>query len=755
LVARKSKAPVKTRNSPAPERAARRAPLPPATAEEAVPRVAGFALDARPDRIDFRDLPYRPPLRSLKPSWPSDAEIATNLGSYIEAGLIRDQGTEGACTGFGLACVANYLLWVRHIESGSSAPFVSVSPRMLYELARRYDEWPGVDYQGSSCRGALKGWNKHGVCSETLWPYPLDADRKPRFVPPEKRWEHDAATRPLGVYYRVERRSIVDLQSALNDIGAVYVSANVHDGWDRLLAPQPGPLPQGHADLPVIGESRNPGSVGGHALAFVGYNADGFIVQNSWGERWGARGFAVLPYDDWLEHGTDAWVCALGVPIAVSADRLALSRYRVPAGQGLGRPTRTPQNPDNPPDDPWPIDHPYATIAYQPWTTADAYRHTLVSGNDGALIVSDITMGVGIDPSPYADAVVVDAPRSWFAQQPAGAVAKLMIFAHGGLNSEDESIARIRVLAPYAVANGVYPLFLSWKTGPVETLVDMFEDQFSRHPEIGPSGAGDAFREGADRFVEATSHLLLRGVWSEMRENAERSQIAGRTLDLLATRLVALRDAVQSHGRALEVHLVGHSAGAILLGHLLERMVASDVLPAAPAIASCTLLAAACSVQFAVGTYGKASHEGLFDLSRLTLHYLTDQEERDDGLPTPAVNLYGKSLLYLISRALEDSRKMPLLGMERAITPALFDATDWASDQLDAIRSWQQLWTPNGPAGVRRGIPVPTADVVVTKTGATTQATHGSFDNNIVVLTETLERIKGAPLIAPIEWLDY
>lgn len=35
---------------------------------------------------------------------------------------------------------------------------------MLYELARRYDEWPGEGYEGSSARGAMKGWVRHGVC---------------------------------------------------------------------------------------------------------------------------------------------------------------------------------------------------------------------------------------------------------------------------------------------------------------------------------------------------------------------------------------------------------------------------------------------------------------------------------------------------------------------------------------------------------------------------------------------------------------
>ena len=35
------------------------------------------------------------------------------------------------------------------------------------------------------------------------------------------------------------------------------------------------------------------------------------------------------------------------------------------------------------------------------------------------------------------------------------------------------------------------------------------------------------------------------------------------------------------------------------------------------------------------------------------------------------------------------------------------------------------------------------------------KATHGSFDSNIPVLTDMLERIARKKLIAPMEWLDY
>jgi hypothetical protein len=35
----------------------------------------------------------------------------------------------------------------------------------------------------------------------------------------------------------------------------------------------------------------------GHAVTIVGYNADGFIIKNSWGSRWGNNGYATVSYD--------------------------------------------------------------------------------------------------------------------------------------------------------------------------------------------------------------------------------------------------------------------------------------------------------------------------------------------------------------------------------------------------------------------------------------------------------------------------
>src|SRR4051812_39641473 len=83
-------------------------------------------LDARPDTPDFRDKLYEATLVEVPPLIP--------LEEYQERGVpILDQGQEGACTGFGLATVANFLLRGRRVQPDETP----VSPRMFYEMARR------------------------------------------------------------------------------------------------------------------------------------------------------------------------------------------------------------------------------------------------------------------------------------------------------------------------------------------------------------------------------------------------------------------------------------------------------------------------------------------------------------------------------------------------------------------------------------------------------------------------------------------
>src|SRR5574340_120105 len=201
------------------------------------------SLNVKRDSADLRDRQYLPPPRSLPQIFPADDDIMHFMGAYTRAGLILNQGQEGACTGFGLACVINYLRWR---SAGMPKKLESVSPRMLYHFARRFDEYEGENYDGSSCRGALKGWYHNGVCIESKWPYAAGDN-----VLPVSGWDSDAVERTLGVYYRIDPQAITDLQAAILEVGAIYASSYTHQGWDTVKTSTQAPA--SHAHLPVIG----------------------------------------------------------------------------------------------------------------------------------------------------------------------------------------------------------------------------------------------------------------------------------------------------------------------------------------------------------------------------------------------------------------------------------------------------------------------------------------------------------------------
>ena len=636
---------------------------------------------ARKDALDLRDRPYLPPPISLMEAFPSDAEVRGALPRYTGAGLILNQGQEGACTGFGLACVVNHLRW-RAAERPTA--FESVSPHMLYRFARRYDEYAGEDYEGSSCRGALKAWFKHGVCLHGDWPA---SSERPRYG-----YTRRATEQTLGVYYRVALRAITDLQAAIQQVGAVYASAHVHEGWYQL--PARSTPPSGHAELPLIEFKGEPPGEGGHAFALVGFNRQGFVVQNSWGPAWGAGGFAVLSYADWLTNGMDAWVAALGVPGVVEG--------RIEATRAAGA-AAAQARPD------W-------------WSEEQAYRHSVVLGDDGRMhryLSED-------EPTRTLLHQVTVLPDEWFRRSGSSGPKKLLIYAHGGLNSEGDAIQRARALGRHALANGAYPLFMVWKTGLLETLKNLLRGG-------GPAaGLAEALTDRSDALIEKTvGRSLVRPIWSEMKGNAELAFEAGRGGDLLVS---ALKQLGASWGKQLEIHLVGHSAGAIFLGHLLSSLARREALGL---VRSVELYAPACSLQFANRHY--AAHAEL--LEGLHIQLLSERLEREDSV----AGIYRKSLLWLVSNALEADRRTPLLGLAAAWN-ADYNGWEGSSSTAEVLRQWRRAVDASGLA---QRLSVLDANEVPSAPGQRIRANHGSFDNDLAVVTATLTRICGAPLGAP------
>lgn len=722
-----------------------------------------LSLDARPDRLDLRDRAFQPLLRGLPPRWPNDADVERILPEYVNAGLVRDQGQDGACTGFGLAAVIDYLEFVRAYEEADLVKDGTLrtrrsSPAMLYELARLYDEWPGEDYEGSSCRGALKGWHRHGVCREALWPYKL-VDGKHVFEPPEehhadrtdgeRNWDVDALQCALGVYYRIDARSVVDMQAAILQVGAIYCSGDVHEGWDLKARV----VPRSHADLPVITHVPAPQQPGGHAFAIVGYNEQGFVVQNSWGATWGAGGFAILPYVDWVAHGQDAWVFTLGVPAthavhlqsargtgAARSPRYISTTLEPTEAQAIERPIGLVGASDS-------LEQRYRDVPpkFRPLTSDGAYHHAVVLDR-GFPIRNNITRSDGYSS---LDCVGYELPRAWMDAHNSN---KLLIYAHGGLNSEAASIARVRALAPYALESGIYPMFITWRSGPLETVSDLVEELFAK---LGFGARGTRATGFWDRVTDQTDRMLeplLRGsggaLWMQMKLNAKRE--SADPLDgyqALVHQLVRLKAARPN----LEIHVIGHSAGSIVAGTLFDRMRATGKL----SVQSLRLLAPACTIDFALRHFKPAVEANFLSAKHWHIHNLSDKNELND-----AVGPYRKSLLYLVSRSFESVHKTALLGLDRAfdhkLTLEKADDDVFGKGERDKLRAWQDFWQSLKVDATNRAAHVLSEGRVSTGAGSI-PASHGCFDNAADILGDALGYIvdSARPTRVKIHRLDY
>jgi hypothetical protein len=630
----------------------------------------GPVLDARPDTLDFRDLMYQPTLIEVPPK--------RDLDEYRAAGVpILDQGQEGACTGFGLATVVHYLLRTRKVVPNTT----EVSPRMLYEMAKRYDEFPGEAYSGSSARGAMKGWYRHGVCSSEAWPY-VPKTEDPDLTPARSK---DAVGRPLGAYLRVNHVDLVAMHSAIAEVGVVYATAKVHQGWRR-------PAADG-----VIKE--NPTIIGGHAFAIVGFDERGLWIQNSWGTGWGLEGFGLVSYDDWIANGTDAWVARLGAPIVLRT----AAGVAATTGAAVG--------------------------SSEPGSLLDVRPHVVSIGNDGLLKQSGSLSTNDAD----LDAIVEhfkDVSRRWPKK-------RLLLYAHGGLVGEGNAIQRIANYRQPLLNAQVYPLGFVWHSDFWTTVKDILEDALSqRRPDEGfLQAAKDFMFDRLDDALEPVARMLGGpSIWGQMKQNAEAATLspqggARKMLD----RIVAL----MAEDPKVEVHLVGHSAGSIFHGPLVRIMTAKGPVGGAFGgeqgrglrIETCTMWAPAITVDRFKEMYVPAITGADGRIGRFALFALNDRTEQGDD----CANVYHKSLLYLVSNAFEATPHVPffedgtpILGMQRFVQGPKADPEVAA------------LFT-----GRRRR-----ADLVLAPNdrdpgdgSASTSRHHGGFDDDAPTVLSTLARI--------------
>ncbi len=605
------------------------------------------------DLFDAADHCYDPPLLTL-PSVSLPTQIHRQLiGS--DHRYVRDQGVNPYCTAMALASVIDYLVLDRasrsagvqfpiNVSSSSSTSEQEVrcSVRMLYEMAKAFDEYPDDDNKGSSLRGAIKGFFHNGVYRR-----PYDFEKDTDELDPFRDWMLDIQTAKesrqtvLGRYLRIVPR-LLDYQSAIIDAGIIYVSATIHSGWDLLNVQDNQGVISYHPDFEIRGN---------HAFAIIGYNEHGFLVLNSQGPDWGLwrdndsvevqawPGVALWSYADWSCNVLDAWVLRLGVPIDTTQFR-QVNTFQFNDSRLTG-------------------------IVNQSVTRILINGHYL-HVSDGQLVSNGVFTN---------DLKSVEQTASLLQLHPLESSERrysdLIFFVESGLQSLDTMARRCAQLTAKllihssAVESGYrpYPISIIWRKDVQEMTEDLLESR-ARRIERHTGGYADA----KGYMLDAYAREFLQPVWRTFEGEAERSFLTsrqacrGQPWEAMKT----LLNAATEGNLPMRVHFVVHSSGMPWFLRLVKKLAGPDSkIPALATpelrrgvIRSISLLAPICSVKaiskLAMSLWGDWHPISIRHPRPLTVYCQTAQRDASENLAG-----YQGSFLELARRCFPLDGSMP------------------------------------------------------------------------------------------------
>ncbi len=289
---------------------------------------------------------------------------------------------------------------------------------------------------------------------------------------------------------------------------------------------------------------------------------------------------------------------------------------------------------------------------------------------------------------------------------------RVLFYAHGGLVKESSGLEIAEKHIAWWKTNGIYPIYFIWETGLFETIGSLLKRAW-------PGASRDLADYSSDLLIE-TAARALQGprIWGGMKSSAERaadSDVGGSWY--VASKLKHFCDA---NPKSVELHAIGHSAGAIFHSYFLPAAHKMGV----PRFDTLQLFAPAVRVDtfkqqlFALLQAGKVAE-------KLTLFTMSKYFERNDN----CASLYRKSLLYLIFYALEDKRSTPILGLEESLRA---DPDLKQLFCLDGKNSGpgEVVWSESpGDAG----------------RSASRSLTHGGFDDDAPTMNSAARRILNLP----------
>ncbi|MFC9896499.1 C1 family peptidase [Nocardia sp. NPDC127579] len=193
---------------------------------------------------------------------------------------VSNQEDTGSCVGWatGDGLMRYHLVTANRMDKADR-----VSPRFIWMSSKETDEFVQrpetfIEGGGTSLKAAVDVCRNYGVVREEVLPFHIATKM---YTGPETVFWAQAAQNRVASYFNL-RLNLDNWKSWLANHGPILIGLGVDATWDNATA------------TGGVLSTFQPNTVrGGHAVAAVGYQANGrIILRNSWGTAWGDDGFA-------------------------------------------------------------------------------------------------------------------------------------------------------------------------------------------------------------------------------------------------------------------------------------------------------------------------------------------------------------------------------------------------------------------------------------------------------------------------------
>ncbi|MGY2896025.1 C1 family peptidase [Deinococcus sp. UYEF24] len=207
---------------------------------------------------------------------------------------VEDQGNTNSCAANATAGAYEYLL-KRH-----QGELKDVSRLYIYYNARHKADPDTIEDEGATLSDVIDSLKEYGACTEPSWIFDEDSVNE---MPSDDAYEEGAS------FVVEEARQVpLDLETWKTALAAgnpIIFGIMLYDSFDKQRKPGLVPAP---TKSELSRESHS-----GHAMLCVGYSDPDqvFIVRNSWGSKWGDKGYCYMSYDyvmDSDHNFDDSWI---------------------------------------------------------------------------------------------------------------------------------------------------------------------------------------------------------------------------------------------------------------------------------------------------------------------------------------------------------------------------------------------------------------------------------------------------------------